>query len=168
MLARSKLGVPVRPVGRFEGCSKYSLGTESVHVLYAVCIAAPFSIWIIFSLSLISPLLFLLLPRLMRLASTFTDAISLTMTAMRSPWSGDCRMCRSKVVFPLPCYCQSTSSYFANLTNQKSRKDGYWERLSLAVRRLRLHLRTASLSSLRRWHMESLLSYHALECFEAL
>jgi hypothetical protein len=168
MLARSKLGVPVRPVGRFEGCSKCSLGTESVHVLHAVLTVAPFSIWIIFSLSLISPLLFLLLPRLMRLASTFTDAISFTMTAMRNPWSGDCRMCRSKVVFPLPCYRQSTSSYFTKLTHQKSRKDGYWKRLSLAGCRLRLHLRTASLSSLRRWHMESLSSYHTLECFGAL
>lgn len=29
--------------------------------------------------------------------------ISLTMTAMRRPWSGDLRMCSSKVVFPLPC-----------------------------------------------------------------
>jgi hypothetical protein len=32
--------------------------------------------------------------------------MSLTITAIRKPWSGDCRMCLSKVVLPLPYCCQ--------------------------------------------------------------
>ena len=38
----------------------------------------------------------------MELNGSTYEAISLTMTAMRSPWSGDLRMCSKRVVFPLP------------------------------------------------------------------
>lgn len=79
----------------------------------------PFSIWIIFSLTTrgaASSSLFAFEEfeaRAMRLPSTFTAAISFTMTAMRRPWSGDWRMCRSSVVFPLPyCYIISSLSFY--------------------------------------------------------
>lgn len=158
MRSRTKPGVLVQQVSRFAMCSKCSLDERLAYVLHEVrtVIVSPFSICTTFSFRRISPLLFLLLPRLTRFASTLTDAISLTMTAMRNPWSGDCRMCRSKVVFPLPYCCQSQPSHSSAVTYQKSGKNGHWERLSLGGLVLRLHLRTAGLSTLRSWHRELL------------
>lgn len=52
--------------------------------------------------------------------------MSLTITAIRIPWSGDARMCFKRVVFPLPCWELALISTLelSSKTYQKSREQG--------------------------------------------